>query len=140
MTITVIQKMVRFNRKGQQAYDNQQWLIKIIKTHAQISRESPEGYYIIRVVQQFLLALDKITDLHQDIIYLHQIRNGKIISFPKFRIVDPTTTTEELTTTQTTSATTKEQIVTTSLAATTEVATTTISTTTKPEIDWEKVN
>ena len=31
-------KMVRFNQKGQQAHDNQQWLIKIIKRHAQILR------------------------------------------------------------------------------------------------------
>ena len=53
--------MVRFNRKGQQAYDNQKWLIKIIKIHAQILRESLEGYYILRVVPQSLLALDTIT-------------------------------------------------------------------------------
>jgi len=84
--------------------------------------------------------LDTITDLHQDTIYEHQFHNGKIISFPKFRIVDHTTTTEELTTTQTTTTTTTEQPMTSSLSKTTEVTTTTISTTTQPDIDWEKVN
>jgi len=93
------------------------------------------------VVQQPLLAFDKITDLHHDIIYQHQFRNGKIISFPKFRIVDPTTTTEELLTTiPTTSTTTKKHTVATSFAETTEVIATTVSTTTQLEIDWEKVN
>ena len=84
--------------------------------------------------------MDTITDLHQDIIYQHQFRNAKIISSPKFRIVDPTTTTEESTTTQTTTTTTKEQTMTTSLAETIEVTTTTISTATQPEIDWKKIN
>jgi len=100
-----------------------------------------ERYYVLKTIQQSLSTLDKITDLHRDIIYQHQFRNGKIFSFPKFRIADPTTTTEELlTTTQTTSTTTKEQTVTTSFAETTEVITTTMSTTTQPEIDWAKVN
>jgi len=83
--------------------------------------------------------LNAITNLHQDIIYQHQFHNGKIISSPKFRIVDATTT-NELTTTQTTSITTKEIAATTSSAATTEFKITTVSTTTLPEIDWEKVN
>jgi len=38
--LPLYKRMVRFNQKGQQAYDNQQWLIKIIKRHAQILRES----------------------------------------------------------------------------------------------------
>jgi len=62
-------------------------------------RSNLERYYVLKTIQQSLSTLDKITDLHQDIIYQHQFRNGKIISFPKFRIVDPTTTTEELLTT-----------------------------------------
>jgi len=145
-------KMARFNKKGQQAHNNQQWLIKIIKRRAQILRENLEGYYIFRVVQQSLLALDKITNLLQDIIYQHQVHNGKIISVPKYRIVDPITTTAELlttipsstfvetTTTPDTSPSIKEQGVTTSFAKTTEVMTTTVSTTTQTDIDWEKVN
>ena len=43
--------------------------------------------------------MDTIIDLHQDIIYQHQFHNGKISSFPKYRIVDPMTTTDELLTT-----------------------------------------
>ena len=62
-------------------------------------RSNLERYYVLKTIQQSLSTLDKITDLHQDVIYQHQFRNGKIISFPKFRIVDPTTTTEELLTT-----------------------------------------
>jgi len=123
-----------------------------------------ERYYVLRTVQQSLLALDKIADLHQDIIYQHQFRNGKIISFPKYRIVDPITTTEELSTitpsitfsekatistptvtsrqltTQITSTGTTEQNVATNPEETTEVMTTTVSTTTQPDIDWERVN
>jgi len=135
-----------------------------IKRHVQTLRSNLERYYVLRTVQQSLLALDKIADLHQDKIYQHQFRNGKIISFPEYRIVDPMTTTEELLTimpsstfaeittrstpavtslqftTQTTSTTIKEQTVATSSEETTEVMTTTISITTLPVIDWEKVN
>jgi len=112
----------------------------IIKCHVRTLRNNLECYYVLKTIQQSLSTLDTITDLHQDIIYQHQFRNGKIVSFPKFRIVDPTTTTEELNTIQTTSNTTKEQTVTTSSTETTEVITATVSTTTQPEIDWEKVN
>ena len=96
--------------------------------------------HVLKTIQQSLSTLDAITNLHQDIIYQHQFRNGKIISSPKFRIVDPTTTTEELTTTQTSTTTTKEQAMTTNSAETTEVITTTISPTIHPGVDWEKVN
>jgi len=99
-----------------------------------------ERYYVLKNIQQSLPTLDTITDLHQDIINQHQFRNGKIISFPNFRIVATTTSTEESLTTQISSATTKESMVTTSSAATTEKITATVSTATLPEIDWEKVN
>jgi len=136
----------------------------IIKRHVQTLRSNLERYYVLRTVQQALLALDKITDLQQDIIYQHQFRNGKIISFPKYQIVDPMTTTEELstampsstfaeittrstpavittqTTNQATSPTMKEPSVTTNSEETTEVMTTMLSTTTQPDIDWEQVN
>jgi len=62
-----------------------------------------ERYYVLRTVQKSLFALDGITDLHQDILYQHQFRNGKIISFPKYRMVDPMTITEELLTTMSSS-------------------------------------
>jgi len=121
-------------------------------------------YYVLRTIQQSLSALNKITDLYRDIIYQDQFRNGRIISFPKYRIVDPMTTTEELSTTmhlstfadltasstpavitiqvttQTILTTTKEQIMDTSAEETTEVTTTTVSTNNQPDIDWEKVN
>jgi len=120
---------------------NQRWIRNIIKRHVRTLRSNLERYYVLKTIQQSLSTLDTITDLHRNIIYQYQFRNGKIISSPKFRIVDPTTTTEELTTTQTTSTATKEQTVTTSSVETTKVITTTVSTTTTlPEIDWEKVN
>ena len=114
---------------------------KYHKTPCSTLRSNLERYYVLITIQQSLSTLDTITDLHRNIIYQYQFRNGKIISSPKFRTVDPTTTTEELTTTQTTSTVTKEQTVTTSSVETTKVITTTVSTTTTlPEIDWEKVN
>jgi len=73
-------KKVRCNQKGQQAHESQQWLTKIIKKHVQLLRENLEGYYIFRMVQKYLFALDNVTDLHQDIIYQHQFRNGKKLS------------------------------------------------------------
>jgi len=158
------QTMTALSKKARTAERSQLWIRIIIKRHVQTLRSNLERYYVLRTIQQSLLVLDKITDLHQDIIYQHQFRNGKIISFPKYRIVDPITTTEELlttmpssafaeittstisavistqTTTPDTSPTVKEQGVTTSFAETTEVMTTTVSTTTQPDIDWEKVN
>jgi len=78
---------------------SQLWIRTIIKRHAQTLRNNLECYYVLIIVQHSLLALDEIIDLHQDIIYQHQFLNGKIISFPKYRIIDPRTTTEELLTT-----------------------------------------
>jgi len=156
--------MTALSDKASTAERSQLWIRTIIKRHVQKLRGNLERYYVLKTVQQSLLALDKITDLHQDIIYQHQFHNGKIISFPVYRIVDPITTTEGLlttmppstfvetssnttpvvitiqTTTQATSPTMKEQSVTTSPAETTEVMTTMVSTTTQPDIDWEKVN
>jgi len=162
--IRLSQRMMALGDKASAAERSQLWIRTIVKRHVQTLRSNLERYYVLRTVQQSLLALDKITDLHQDIIYQHQFRNGKIISFPKYRIVDPITTTEELLTTmpsrtfaETTTSTTpavftmqttkqvtspimKEQSVTTNSTETTEVMTTTVSTTTQPDIDWEKVN
>ena len=158
------QTMTALSKKASTAERSQLWIRSIIKRHVQTLRSNLERYYVLRTIQQSLSALDKITDLHRDIIYQHQFRNGKIISFPKYRIADPITTTEGLlttmpssafvqTTTSTTSAVTftqtttpatlptmKEQGVTTSSAETTEEMTTMVSTTTQPDIDWEKVN
>jgi len=136
----LFQTMTALSNKASTAERSQLSIRSIIKRHVQTLRSNLERYYVLKTIQQSLLTLDTITDLHQDIIYQHQFRNGKIISFPKFRIVDPITTTEELTTTQTTLTTTKEQTVITSSAETTKVTTTTVSTTTLLEIDWEKVN
>jgi len=156
--------MTALSDQASTAERTQSWIKTIIKCHVQILRSKLKRYYVLRIAQQSLFALDEITDLHQDIIYQHQFRNGKIISFPKYRIVDPMTTTEELLTTmpsttsldittistpagtslrfttQTTSTTTKEQKVATSSEETMELMTTMVSTTTQPNIDWEQVN
>jgi len=158
------QTMMTISDKASSAERSQLWVRTIMKRHAQTLRNNLERYYVLRIVQQSLFALYEITDLHQDIIYQHQFLNGKIISFPKYRIVVPMTTIEELLTTmpsntfsdittnstpavipsqfttQTTSPTAKEQNVTTSSEETTEGMTTTISTSTQPDIDWEQVN
>jgi len=93
------QTMTALSKKASIAERSQLWIRTIMKRHVQTLGSNLERYYALRTIQQSLTALDKITDLHQDIIYQHQFRNGKIISFPKYRIVDPTTTTEELLTT-----------------------------------------
>ena len=135
------QTMMALSDKTSTAERNQSWIKTIIKRHTQTMRNNLERYYVLRTVQQSLLALDKYIGLHQDIIYQHQFRNGKIISFPKYRIVDPVTTTKKLLTTiPITSTTTKEQTMATSSEETTEVMTATVSSTTQPDIDWEQVN
>jgi len=158
------QTMTALSKKASTAERSQLWIRTIIKSHVQTLKSNLERYFVLRTIQQSLLALNKITDLHRDIIYQHQFRNGKIISFPKYRIVDPMTTKEELSTTmpsstfadvttsstptvitiqittQTILTTTKEPTMDTSKEETIEVATTTVSTTTQPDIDWEKVN
>jgi len=93
------QIMTALSDKASIAERSQLWIRTIMKRHAQTLRNNLERYYVLRIVQQSLFALDEITDLHQDITYQHQFLNGKIISFPKYRIVDPMTTTEELLTT-----------------------------------------
>jgi len=122
----MFQKMSTLINKASTAEMSQLSIRSNIKRHVRTLRSNLESYYVLKTIQQSLSNLDTITDLHQDIIYQHQFRNGKIISFPKFRIVDPTTTTEELTTIQTTATTTKEQTVTTSSTETTKVITTTV--------------
>jgi len=162
--IRLSQTMTALSEKASAAERSQLWIRTITKRHVQTLRSNLERYYVLRTAEQSLLALDRINHLHQDTIYQYQFRNGKINSFPKYRIVDPITTTEELltimpsstaaeittsttpavittqTTTQATSPIMKEQCVTTSSAETTEVMTTTISTIIQPVIDWEKVN
>ena len=134
----LFQTMTTLSNKASTTERNKRWIRNIIKHHVRTLRSNLERYYVLKTVQQSLSTLDTITDLHRDIIHQHQFRNGKLISSPKLRIVDPTTTTEELTTTQTTSTTIKEQTVTTSSGETTKVITTTVSTTTQPDIDWKK--
>ena len=136
--IRLFPTMTAFGNKITTVKRSQLRIKTIIKRHVETLRSNVEHYYVLKIIHQSLSTWDNITDLHQDIIYQNQFNNGKIISFPKFRIVDPTTTTEELTTTQTTSTTKKEQTVSTSSAETTEVITVIVSTTTQPEIDWEK--
>jgi len=80
--IQLAQTMTALSDKVSTAERSQLWIRTIIKRHVQILQSNLERYYALRTVQQALLALDKITDLHQDIIYQHQSRNGKITSFP----------------------------------------------------------
>ena len=93
--IRLSQTMTALSKKASIAEISQLWIITIIKRHVQILRSNLERYCVLRTIQQSLSALDKITNLHRDIIYQHQFRNGKIISLPKYRIVDSITTTEE---------------------------------------------
>jgi len=79
------QTMTALKKKASTAERSQLWIRTIIKRHVQTLRSNLERYYVPRTVQQSLSALGKITDLHQDIIYQHQFRNGKIISLPKHR-------------------------------------------------------
>ena len=136
----LFQTIMALSNKASAAERSQLWTRTIIKRHVQILKSNLERYYVLKTIQQSLSTLDTITDLYQDIIHQHQFRNGIFVSFPKFRIADPTITTEELTTIQTNTTTTKEQTMTTNSVETTEVVTTTISPAIHPEIDWEKVN
>jgi len=101
-----------------------------------------ECYYVLKTIQQYLSMLDALADLQQTIMYEHQFQNGKIVSFPKLRIVDPITTTEESTTTTitTTMIPTTETVKNTSTERTIKTTTTMISTTIRPEIDREQIN
>ena len=79
-----IQTMMIVSDKASTAERSQLWIRTTIKRHVQTLRSNLERYYVLRTVQQSLLALDKIADLHQDKIYQHQFCNGKIISFPEY--------------------------------------------------------
>ena len=136
----LFQNMTVLSDEVGNAERNQVAIGSIIKRHVRTLRSDLESYYVTKIIQQSLSTLDTITDLHQDIIYEHQFQNGKIISSPKFRIVNPTTTMEVSPTTQTTTTTITEQNRTSIPAKTTEVVTTTISTATSAATDWEKVN
>ena len=153
------QKMTELSNKARTADRSQLWIRTIIKRHAQTLRNNLERYYVLRIVQQSLLALDEIIDLYQDVIYQHQFFNGKIISLPQYQILECMTVTEELSTTMpsktsediTTSSTpvvattqlttqvtlhisTKEGMVDTSSEEQTNVTTALISTTVQPDI------
>jgi len=101
--ITDANECIRFSQtrtvksnKASTVERNQLWIRTIIKRHVQTLRSNLERYYVLKTIQQSLLTLDTITDLYQDIIYQNHFRNGKIISFPKFRIVDPATPQPEI--------------------------------------------
>ena len=144
--IRLSQTMTALSNKANATERRQLWIRTFIKRDVQTLRSNLERYYVLRTVQQSFLALDNITDLHQDIIYQHQFLNGKITSFPKYRNVDPIPlprSYQPLTAKEQT-ITAKEQTMATSSAETTEVMTTMVSTTTDWEkvigkIDWEKV-
>jgi len=87
----LFQTMTAVSNKASAAERSQLWIRTIIKRRVQTLRSNLERHYVLKTIQQSLSTLDTITDLHQDIIYEHQFRNGKIISFPKFRIVDTIT-------------------------------------------------
>jgi len=72
LRIRLARKMTRLSDRAGIAGRSQLWLRTIIKRHAQILRNTLEHYYVVRIIKQSLLALDGITDLHQDIIYQHQ--------------------------------------------------------------------
>jgi len=92
----LFQAMTALSNKASTAERSQLWIRTIIKRHVRTLRSNLERYYVLKTIQQSLLNLGTITDLYQDIIYQHHFRNGKIISFPKFRIVDPTTPQSEI--------------------------------------------
>ena len=91
----LFQTITTVSNKANAAKRSQLWIRTIIKRHVRTLRSSLERYYVLKTIQKSLSTLDTNTDLYQDIIYQHQFRNGKIISSPKFRIVDLTITTEE---------------------------------------------
>ena len=72
LRIRLARKMTRLSDRAGIAERSQLWLRTIIKRHAQILRNTLEHYYVVRIIKQSLLALDGITDLHQDIIHQHQ--------------------------------------------------------------------
>ena len=123
--------MTALSKKASTAERSQLWIRTIIERHVQTSRSNLERYYVSRTIQQSLSALNKITDLHRDIIYQHQFWNGKIISFPKYRIVDHMTTTKELLTTMPSSTFADVTTSSTPAVITIQITTQTILTTTK---------
>jgi len=64
--------MTALSKKASTAERSQLWIRTIIERHVQTSRSNLERYYVSRTIQQSLSALNKITDLHRDIIYQHQ--------------------------------------------------------------------
>jgi len=66
--IRLSQTMMALSDKASTAERSQLWIRIIIKRHVQTLRSNLERYYVLRTFQQSFLALDKITDLHQDII------------------------------------------------------------------------
>ena len=142
----LFRKMTKLSKKKKtsNADRNQEAIRAIIKLCVHTLRSNMECYYVLKTIQQYLSMLDALADLQQTIMYEHQFQNGKIVSFPKLRIVDPITTTEESTTTTITTTTTMipttETVKNTSTERTIKTTTTMISTTIRPEIDREQIN
>jgi len=83
------QTMTALNKKAFTAERSQLWIRTIIKRHVQTLRSNLERYYVLRTIQQSLLALNKITDFHLDIIYQRQFRNGKSLVFLNIGLLIP---------------------------------------------------
>jgi len=75
------QTMTALSKKASTAERSQLWIRTIKKRHVQTLRSNMERYYILRTIQQSLLALNKIADLHRDIIHQHQFRMEKSLVF-----------------------------------------------------------
>ena len=61
--ISLSQTMMTLSDKVSTAEKSQLWIRTIIKRHVQILRSNLERYYVLRIAQQCLFALDGITDL-----------------------------------------------------------------------------
>jgi len=83
------QTMTALSKKASTAERSQLWIRTIIKRHVQTLRSNLERYYVLRTIQQSLSALNKITDLHRDIIYQHQFRMEKSLVFPNIGLLIP---------------------------------------------------
>jgi len=61
--ISLSQTTTALSDKVSTAEKSQLWIRTIIKRHVQILRSNLEHYYVLRIAQQCLFALDGITDL-----------------------------------------------------------------------------
>jgi len=65
-------KMTRLSNKVRIADRSREWLRETIKRLTQILRRSLERYYVLRIINQSLSALNNLTELQEDVIYQHQ--------------------------------------------------------------------